>query len=145
MPGGPAPAGGFAPPPYAPPPRKSNWWIWLLGGCGCSAILLMLCCGGVSYWGFSKSMNVLGDLVKKEVEDNPDVKEHLGEINSITMNLAETTKEKQARGGTSNWIVFDAEGSKGDGQIIAESSPGAGTPFSKIELRLEDGKTFQIK
>jgi hypothetical protein len=145
--GGPAPAGAFAQQPYAPPPRKSNWWVWLLGGCGCSAVLLVLCCGGFSYWGFSKATGVIGDQLKKEVADNADVKENLGEIQSISMNLMETAEEKKNRNDTSNWMVFDATGSEGDGKFIAEMPPGGqgGSPFGKIELRTEDGKTIQIK
>ena len=123
------------------------------GGCGSSvaaaarAILLVLCCGGVSYWGFSKGMSVVGDQLRPEVEDNADVKENIGEIDSITMNIMETGKEKQERKDNANWIVFDVTGDKGDGQFIVEMPPGGrdGKPFGKIELRLEDGKIIPIK
>jgi len=153
LPGGPAPIGGpaapgaFAQPPYAPPPRKSNWWVWLLGGCGCSAVLLVLCCGGLTYFGVSKGLGAAGEQLKKQVADNADVKEQLGEIESISMNLMETGQEKQKHNDNSNWLVFDAKGSEGDGKFIAEMPPGGsnGSPFGKIELRTEEGKTFQIK
>lgn len=92
-------------------------------------------------------MGALGDLVKKEVADNADVKDNLGEITSITMNIMETGSEQKARGGGNNVMVFDAEGTEGDGKFIVETAGGGegGSPFSKIELRLEDGKTIQIK
>ncbi len=149
LPGGPAPVGGPAPaafgqPPYAPPPRKSNWWVWLLGGCGCSAVLLVLCCGGVTYFGVSKGLGAAGEMLKKEVADNADVKEQLGEITSISMNLMETAQEKQKHNDASNWLVFDAKGTEGDGKFIAEMPPGS-QEFTKIELQTEEGKTFQIK
>jgi hypothetical protein len=119
----------------------------LLGGCGCSAVLLVLCCGGLAYFGVTKGLGAAGELLKKEVADNADVKEQLGEITSISMNIMETGQEKQKRNDTSNWIVFDAEGTEGSGKFIAEMPPGGsnGSPFGKIELRTEEGKTFQIK
>jgi len=121
--------------------------VWLLGGCGCSAVLLVLCCGGLTYFGVAKGLGAAGELLKKEVADNADVKENLGEINSISMNLMQTAEEKQKRNDNSNWIVFDASGTEGDGKFIAEMPPGGqgGSPFGKIELRTEDGKTIQIK
>ena len=92
-------------------------------------------------------LGAAGELLKKEVADNPDVKEQLGDIESISMNFMETGQEKQKRNDNSNWIVFDAKGSEGDGKFIAEMPPGGsnGSPFGKIELRTEDGKTIQIK
>ena len=92
-------------------------------------------------------MSVVGDQLRPEVEDNADVKENIGEIDSITMNIMETGKEKQERKDNANWIVFDVTGDKGDGQFIVEMPPGGrdGKPFGKIELRLEDGKIIPIK
>jgi hypothetical protein len=121
--------------------------VWALGGCGCSAVLLVLCCGGITYFGVTKASGLLGDQLKKEVAGNADVKDQLGEITSISMNIMATTEEKQKRNDTSNWMVFDAEGTEGSGKFIAEMPPGGnnGNPFGKIELRTEEGKTFQIK
>jgi hypothetical protein len=155
LPGEPAPVGGpapgpFAQQPYAPPPRKSNWWVWLLGGCGCSAILLVLCCGGLAYFGATKGGQMLGKVLegplREQVADNADVKEHLGEIESLTADFMASGQEQKARGG-GNWLVMDAEGSKGNGTFIVETVPGAqgSDAFKHIELRTEEGKTFQIK
>src|SRR5256885_14077742 len=109
--------------------------------------LPILCCGGLTYFGVSKGLGAAGEQLKKQVADNADVKEQLGEIESISMNLMETGQEKQKHNDNSNWLVFDAKGSEGDGKFIAEMPPGGsnGSPFGKIELRTEDGKTFQIK
>ena len=145
------PATGPAPQTYgqmqAEPPRKSNFWVWLLGGCGCSAILLVACCGGFTWFGYTKGQEMLGEVLKQEVADNVDVKENLGDITSIKANFMESATEKQKRGGTNNWLVFDAEGTKGSGKFITETPPGGagGKPFSHIELRTSDGKTIDIK
>jgi len=146
--GGPVP-GGYAEAPFGqPPPQKSSrWWVWILGGCGCSTLLLLLCCGGFTWWGVSKGNQVLADLVKTEVADNEDVKENLGEITSIKMNLMETGSEQKARGGAGNLIVFDAKGTEGDGKFIVETPSGGqgGGPFTAIELKLPDGTIKKIK
>jgi len=148
--GGPTSPASFAQPTYGqpnvPPPQKSKWWMWLLGGCGCSSILLVLCCGGVTYFGVSKGMGALGELVKKEVEDNEDIKANLGDDLSVTMNIMETASEQKARGGESNLIVFDAKGTEGEGQLIVQTSKdGQGGPFNSIELKLPDGTLKKIK
>jgi hypothetical protein len=150
---GAAPMGGHAAPagygqgPFAPPPQKSRFWTWLLGGCGCSAVLLLLCCGGFAYWGYTVGQQGLATLIRQEVADNAEVKEHLGEINSLSTDFIESAQEKQNRGGNSNWLVFHAEGTKGKGKFIGELSgqPKAGGTFTSIELRLPDGKTIPIK
>jgi len=148
--GGPATPGAFGQPPAAPPPRKSNWVVWLLGGCGCSVVLLAICCGTLGYIGATKGPQMLGKLLegplREEVADNDDVKEHLGEIESLTANFMASAQEQKERGG-GNWLVMDAKGSKGKGTFIVETVPGAqgSDAFKHIELRTEEGKTFEIK
>jgi len=134
--------------PLQPPPRKSSSiWLWLLGGLGCGGVLSLLCSGGVTWFGISFSTKLLADALKAEVADNPVVEEHLGEIVEIKANLMESGSEKRARNSSNNVVVMDAEGSKGNGKFIVESStsPTPGNLFTKIELRLPDGKTVQIK
>lgn len=144
--GGPTAPGGYAE-VTPPPPQKSNIWLWILGGCGCSVVLLLVCCGGFSWWGFSTGTQFLANTLRQEIAGNADVEENLGEVNSLTTNFTESAREKQARGGTTNWLVFDAVGTKSSGKFIVEQSPvpQQGNFFSKIELRLPDGKTVQIK
>ena len=141
--------GGYAAGPFAQPPtpKPSRWWLWLLIILGGGGLLCAGCCGGFTWFGFSASTKILAQALKQEVADNADVKENLGEITSINMNIMESGREKQKRGGTSNWIAMDAEGTKGKGTFIVESSPAPqpGNFFSKIELRLPDGKTIPIK
>jgi len=150
-PASPPAAGSFAQDPFAPPPKKSSWWMWLLGGCGCSVVLLVLCCGGVSYWGATKGGQFLGkvlqEALQEEIAGNADVEEHLGEINSLTVNFVESGQEKSARGSSENVLVMDAVGTKGNGKFIVESpvTPKEGSKFSKIDLKLPDGTIKNIK
>lgn len=150
--GGPTP-GGYAEAPFGqPPPQKSSrWWVWILGGCGCSTLLLILCCGGIGYWTVAKGGKLVGGAIKeqleKEIAGNDDVAEHLGDIQSLSMDFIESGKETQSRGGGANWLVLNAEGEKGNGTFVVQPNddPKAGEKFNKIELRLPDGKTIQIK
>ncbi len=144
------PPGGQMPPGYAPPQQKSKLWMYLLGGCGCATVLLFLCCGGMAYFGATQGGHLVGKMLeqplREELADSDAVKEHLGEIESLSANFTESAQEQKARGG-GNWLVMDAEGSKGDGKIIVLTNQGGGEggPFSKIDLRLPDGKTIPIK
>ena len=146
------PATGTAPQTYGQmqgePPKKSNFWLYLLGGCGCSVVLVIACCGGFTYFGYTKGMEFLATALRQEVADNPAVKDNLGEISSLKANVIESAKEKQDRGGINNWLVFDAVGTKGSGKFITETPAGGGQggkPFSHIELRMSDGKTIDVK
>jgi hypothetical protein len=146
-PSGPAASGAFPPAPYAPPPQKSRWWIWLLGGCGCSVVLLLLCCGGFTWWGITYSSNLVAGQLQHQLEGNEDVERTLGEIQSLNANLVESGEEKRKRGGANNWVVMDAVGTKGKGKFIVETPlrPDPQKAFETIELRLEDGTVIQIR
>jgi hypothetical protein len=110
-------------------------------------VLLLLCCGGFTYFGYVAGQQGLATLLREEVAASAEVQEHLGEINSLSTDFFASAQEKQTRGGTSNWLVFDAEGTKSKGKFIAELSgqPKEGGAFNSIELRLPDGKTIPVK
>ena len=138
-----APQSGFA----SPPAKKSNLWLWILLGVGGGAAALVICCGGGTYWAISASSRMVGDALRQEVRGNPIVEERLGEIASLEANLVESGEETQKRGGSNNWVVMDAKGSKGNGKFIIQSSPSPqpGNMFTSIELRMPSGETFTIK
>jgi len=121
-----------------PPPKKSKWWLWLLLGAGGALLALVVCCGGVAMFGMGAANNVIGTALRQEVENAPAVKEHLGDIKSLSVNYIESGEESQKRGGGNNMLVVDAQGSKGDGKFIVVNSPNPqqGNIFSKIDLRL---------
>jgi hypothetical protein len=65
------------------------------------------------------------------------VQEHLGDIQSLSVNYMASGEESQKRGG-GNVLVIDTKGSKGSGKLIAVQSPQPqpGNMFSKVDLRL---------
>jgi len=147
--GGPASPSAYADAPLSPQPqpKPSRFWIWIVIGLGIGGVLCAGCCGGLTWFGFSAGTQVLAQALRQEIAGNADVQEHLGEINSMKVNFMESAEEKRKRGGTDNWLVLDAQGTKGSGKFIVESSPTPqqGNVFSHIELRLPDGKTIPIK
>jgi hypothetical protein len=148
------PQAGGSPNPYAntfgpqqPPPKKSNLWLWILGGLGIGTVLLIACCGGLSYMAVNFSNKVVTEALRNDLSGNPVVDEHLGEIQSLNTNLMESGAEKQRRNTSVNILVIDAEGSKGTGKFVVEQSPNPqpGNFFQKIDLRLPSGVEVSIK
>jgi hypothetical protein len=129
-----------------PPPRQSKWWLWLLLGAVGALLLLAVCCGGVAMWGMSTANSVIGQTLRDEVSDSPVVQEHLGDIESLSVNYTQSGEETQKRGG-GNVLVVDTKGSKASGKLIVEQSrnPQPGSIFSKVDLRMPDGKEYSVK
>lgn len=139
----------YAASPSTPPtaPKKSNVLMYVLLGVG--AVLLVGCCGcgGLMWWGGNQAFNLVASTVKPSLQADPVVQEHVGEIESLSMNImatgqeAETNKQPQGQ----ERIVFDVKGSKGSGQIVGKVEPdGAGqAKLSNGELRI-NGQTFPL-
>lgn len=132
--------------PQQPPPKKSKAWLWILVGVGLAGVLGLVCCGGLGLWGFSLGTQVLGDELKKAVAGNADVQQHLGDVESVSMNIMATGEEGPKRPGR-QVLVFDAKGSTGSGKFIVEQSrnPQPGDMFEKIDLKLPSGETVSVK
>jgi hypothetical protein len=105
-----------------PPPKKGG--KGLLIGCGIVGLLgVLVCCGGVAMvgvWG----PGIAGDAVRPEVENSATVIEHIGEIESMSLNFSATVEEAQSvEPGQQGLMVFDVQGTKGGGKIVAQQSP----------------------
>ena len=124
-------------------PRNSNSKLWL--GCGLASLLgLLVCCGGfaaLSYFG----MDMMGDLMRAEVEDSPTVIEHFGQLESMRFNISATAEEAQnIQPGQGSPMVFDVQGTKGSGQIVVQQSRSAQGVESAV-LITSDGQRFPIE
>jgi len=142
-------ANPYANPPGVgtPPPRKSNAWIWILGIVGVLGLAMVVCCGVGTYFAYSAGVNMMAQMIKEEIKDDPQVKEHIGEIQDMPLNLMKSSEETQKRGTGDNILIFDVKGSTGNGEVIVHQSkqPQPGETFKKIDLRLDSGEEISLR
>lgn len=126
-------------PPGQPPRQKSNVWLWVLGIVGGLGLLgILICCGSMfAFYRFGTGM--LGEQVKNQLQGNPVVQEHVGNIESVDMNLAATAEETQ--GGNRDVLVFDVQGSKSVAQLAARVE---GEKIVSAELIMPDGTRHDV-
>ena len=127
----------------APPQKKSNVWLWVLGIIGVLAVGgAVFCCGG-GYFAYRAGTGMMADIFKEQLVGNPVIEEHIGTIESMSMNLGATTENAENSPGS---IAFDIGGSKGSGTILIQQQQGAdGQPgIGSAELILEDGSRHAI-
>ena len=140
---------------YPPPQRSSSAVLWivilvlvLVVGLPILLVAVMFlgCCGLMGVGAYS-AFHLTGEMAKQQFGADPVIQQHVGEIQSISLNLSATEEERQkgvAQG--ANVVVFDVSGPKGSGQIIAEQLPGGppanqpGKAFSKARLRTSQGE-----
>ena len=128
------PAGG----PAAKKPR-SRLLIWVIGIFGGLVFLGVLgCCGGGYFL-----LNFLTGEYQRQLAGNPVIVEHLGEIESMGMNLTKTAEAAESSDGNS--FAFDIQGSLASGTILVKQDPsGDGTGIESAELILSDGSRYQV-
>jgi hypothetical protein len=127
------------------PPRKrssSNWiWMLVIGGIVTLGGGILACCGGLVYFG----LNVTTTQVETELRDDPQLREHLGEIQSFKMNFARSVAVRDGAGGGDDIFVYDVVGSKASGEVtVHHSNAGGQNMVRSASLRLKDGTTVEL-
>ena len=125
-----------------PPPKKSNIWLWILLGAGGAGVLVCCGCGGLGYFGFSKAMNLVGDVMKQKLNEDATAQQHLGKVNSVTFDVMGSGEATQKAGGK-NVMLFHAVGEKSKGDVIADQAPG-NQAFQNARLILPSGEEVQL-
>ena len=131
-----------APPP--PPVKKSSGALkWILIGCGGVAFIGLLICGGCLLWGVNlgKSVIKVQEDVTTLLENNPEVKEAIGDIKKVEM-----SGDREQRSSSEVSFDFHVEGTKGEGTVTARVS----FSMTKFELKsalfeTSDGKAIKLK
>lgn len=125
-------------PSYADqPPRKSTTLWWILGVVG--VVLIgggLLCCGG-GYFAFQTTMDLAGQQVQAQVANDPVVVEHIGQVQSISMDPMAMGERNEP-----GVVVFRIEGSKGSGLLVGRQ--GAGGKMTDMVLEMPDGEAYPL-
>jgi hypothetical protein len=132
---------------YPRPPRKvrktepasaarSKWIPWAIGiglflGIGCCSGTL-----GVVYLGWQ----LVEDELLVQLRDNPKIREHLGELKSLDLDVSKSLATKE------DVSVFAAVGTTGTGELtVTHETDNAGDEqILDAKLRLPDGQVIQV-
>jgi hypothetical protein len=122
------------------PRRGSKSWLWILGIVG--GVMLVLCagCGIASYFAWQGMSSFMGGMVQEQVADDPVIQEHIGDVESVTLNIMATGQEAERNPPPpgENRMVFDIKGSKASGQLVGTqvAQPGPGRVLRDMKLRV---------
>jgi hypothetical protein len=125
-------------------PKKSgsNVWLWVLGIVGGLIVIGALVCCGVGYFGYQAATNMLAEAFKGQLQGNPVIVEHVGEIESLKLNLTKTQEQAQSSNGM---MAFDLVGAKGSATLlIRQSQGGDGMGIDEAVLLMPDGTKHDI-
>ena len=136
---------GGARTPYIPPmndpyaPRKASgasMALWVLLGGGGLLVVLLCCGGGVALLMFTRDF--MQAEVKDQLRDNPKLREHIGELESVELDFSGTVAADD-----DETFRYNVRGSKGSGELTVIESPDDST-IVEATLRLKDGTQVKI-
>lgn len=109
--------------------------LFVVGG-----LICLGCCGGL-YAMFSVGMNEVAGDIEAQISGDPTLREHIGEIESLSVNLIESASYDD-----DETFVYDVRGSKGSGKLVVNSITTFenGEDIQWAELQLDDGRTFTL-
>lgn len=119
--------------------RQNKPWYWIVG-CGCLAMMVLCCgiCSGLAYFGLDQ----LQAEVQTELQNNPVVKEHIGEIQKVEMQWVETFEN-----GDDDVYVMRLIGEKASGKVTVKLKDVGIDEHEEIEsgtLVLDNGDEFEL-
>ncbi len=120
-------------------PRQRGWGCLILGVLGISCVSAMLCCG-LAGGGFYWAMQVYAQEVQRELAKNSVIREHLGELHSISMDWSRSFSE------ANDVYAFNVEGQRGSGYVVVTLVTDA-QGHEEIRdgtLRFPDGRTLPL-
>lgn len=101
--------------------------------------MILVCCGA-GVWVIQFGMNVISADIENQLRDHPQIKEHVGEIQTLEVDWGKSLAEDDY----DIW-TYDIEGSKARGEVIVESkSEDDGEVIEAATLRLSTGKTIEL-
>ncbi len=138
----------YAPAASTPPvaPKKSNTLLYVLLGVG--GILLVSCvgCAGLLVVAGTKGMSLVTAQLKPQIQADPVVREHIGEIKEMNWSITSFAKEfekNQARHQGRD-ACFEVKGDKGSGLIMGKLNNNPPQRLDNAELVLPDGTFHKL-
>lgn len=109
---------GFGQEPMQPPQKQGmSTTMIVVIVVGSVGGISLLCCAGACGSAMFFGMGQIGNVAKSEFSGHPDVQQQIGEIESASVNFAQTG-DVGSQVQEDNVFVLDVEGSKGSGQFI---------------------------
>ncbi|WP_254512185.1 hypothetical protein [Anatilimnocola floriformis] len=128
-------------------PKKSNTLLYVLLGVG--GVLLLSCAGciGLGVYGFGQIGNVLTPKIQPQLQADPVVQEHIGNMTqcewTITGLVQEVEKNKARHAGRDS--AFKVKGDKGEGLVVGKLEPNGENPrLINAELVLPNGEFHKL-
>lgn len=109
-------------------------------GCVVIVVLVLAAIGAAVYFIGKAGVDIIAEQVKVDIRDNPVILEHLGNLQTLELDLKAT-----AAASGEDVYVFQATGTKGKGEIRATVVTVSDTERVKEgTLRLESGATHDL-
>lgn len=97
----------------------------------------LVCCGGFVYFG----LNIMSAEVETELRDNARLREHIGELQELTMNFTRSLANDE-----DDIFVYNVRGTLGSGELTVHHITGDDGRELVVaaSLRLSDGRTIEL-
>ena len=106
--------------------------------------IVFIATAGVGIYRFGSE--AISELVRSEVENDPAILEHIGEIESFELDISDTAAAGQAaeQPGDPSPLAFQIQGSKGEGQLLVMPDDTQNGGFGSATLILSDGRRIPV-
>ncbi len=129
-----------------PPKRSTSVWTWVLGIGGGFLLAGLLCCGCIGFV-FYFGVNQMHEQVKQQIQNDPVIQQHIGQVQSVSTNFQASVKEIQENPPPpgDNVLTFDVKGTKGEGLLVGTqlTAPAPGKFLRNMKLK-KDGQVYPL-
>lgn len=126
--------------PRLPGAPRSNPCLILVVVLGAAGLLCAALCCGAGVWIVGFGMSVVSADIENQLRDHPQIREHLGTIQSLKVDWPKSIAEEDY----DTW-TYDVRGDKGSGELIVVSVSGdEGEILQSVTLRKSTGEVIEL-
>ena len=118
------------------------------GGCLIAAVVGVILLAGTGFFGFRAMMSEGADELRAQLEDNPVILEHIGEIESIESETIKSGKLLSEDEIETDWWLWTIRGTKGSGLLKVRTPTDEESEIlfkvTEGELQLDGGSTYAL-